>query len=331
MGTLLIWDIERRSRLAVETVIGVVFSTALALGSMMTSGDELIHALLGRSSELTSSEALIALGAAVAVLVFFAIRRREIVVSSVSRDIAASLGIRMRWLDLQFLLAFAATVGLGLRYLGVLLMGSLVIIPAAAAKRVASSLRGMLVVAISVALLSTLAGTWIGTRLGSETGPPIVLVAGGCFRSLSSRGGQTDCVRDKFGPTAVTFLLRPIGDFIQGTGPGQSGCGAGSAQDTGATARLAGAAFLHVSRWDPHPGGPRCRCLSRSLIFMRLRRSDSTLSSASERPSWSSSIHASRAATSDRASRPASSAREGRALPGAHRGLGSGQDARRLR
>jgi len=180
-GTLLVWAIERRSRLALETVIGVVFSAALALGSMMTSGDELIHALLGKSTQLTSSEALIAVAAAVAVLVFFAVRRREILVSFVSRDIAASMGIGMRWLDLQFLLAFAATVGLGLRYLGVLLMGSLVIIPAAAAKRVARSLRGMVVVAVSVALVSTLAGTWIGTRLGSETGPPIVLVAGGCF------------------------------------------------------------------------------------------------------------------------------------------------------
>lgn len=87
----------------------------------------------------------------------------------------------MRWLDLQFLLAFAATVGLGLRYLGVLLMGSLVIIPAAAAKRLASNLRGMLIVAVSVALVSTLAGTWIGTRLGGETGPPIVMVAAACF------------------------------------------------------------------------------------------------------------------------------------------------------
>ena len=180
-GTLLIWGIERRSRLAVETVIGVVFSAALALGSMMTSGDELIHALLGKPTGVTASEALIVVSASAAVLAFFAVRKREIIVSLISRDIATSMGIQMRWLDLQFLLAFAATVGLGLRYLGVLLMGSLVIIPAAAARRIASNLRGMLIVAVSVALVSTLAGTWIGTRLGTETGPPIVLVASACL------------------------------------------------------------------------------------------------------------------------------------------------------
>src|SRR5690242_19989 len=36
LGTLLIWGIERRAQLATETVIGVVFSAALALGSLMT-------------------------------------------------------------------------------------------------------------------------------------------------------------------------------------------------------------------------------------------------------------------------------------------------------
>src|SRR5690348_6774951 len=41
LGTLFIWGIEERTRLATETVIGVVFSGALAVGALMTSGDEL--------------------------------------------------------------------------------------------------------------------------------------------------------------------------------------------------------------------------------------------------------------------------------------------------
>ena len=46
-GALLVWALEERSRAATETVIGVVFSAALAVGSLMTSGDELIDALFG--------------------------------------------------------------------------------------------------------------------------------------------------------------------------------------------------------------------------------------------------------------------------------------------
>ncbi|MFH0900718.1 MAG: metal ABC transporter permease, partial [Pseudomonadota bacterium] len=77
--------------------------------------------------------------------------------------------------------AFAVTVALGLRYLGVLLMGSLVIIPAATAKRLAGNLHTMLIVAILVAVVSTLAGTWIGMAIDRETGPPIVMVAATFF------------------------------------------------------------------------------------------------------------------------------------------------------
>lgn len=181
LGTLLIWGIEERARLATETVIGVVFSGALAVGSLMTSGDELIHALLGKPTELAPWELLLALAGAAGVIAFLGLRRRELLISLVSRDIAASLGIRLRWLDLQFMLAFAVTVALGLRYLGVLLMGSLVIIPAATGKRLARDLRGMVLVALSVAVFSTGSGTWAGTVLGRETGPPIVIIAAACF------------------------------------------------------------------------------------------------------------------------------------------------------
>src|SRR5438445_11810332 len=41
-GSLLVWGLEDSSRIATETVIGVVFSAALAIGSMITSGEDLI-------------------------------------------------------------------------------------------------------------------------------------------------------------------------------------------------------------------------------------------------------------------------------------------------
>jgi ABC-type Mn2+/Zn2+ transport system permease subunit len=177
LGTLFIWGIERRARLPVETVVGVVFSGALALGSLMTSGDELIQALLGKPTQLGSAEFVIALAGAAGVVAFLALRWRELLVSLVSRDIATSIGIRAWSLELQFMIVFAITVALGVRYLGVLLMGSLVIIPAATAKHVAVGLRGMVAVAVLLAVTSTALGTWIGAVTGGETGPPIVLVA----------------------------------------------------------------------------------------------------------------------------------------------------------
>lgn len=76
---------------------------------------------------------------------------------------------------------FALTIALGLRYLGVLLMGALIIIPAATAKRLAGNLTGMLLAAVSVAVVATVAGSWLASSFHRETGPLIVTVAAGCF------------------------------------------------------------------------------------------------------------------------------------------------------
>jgi ABC-type Mn2+/Zn2+ transport system permease subunit len=84
-------------------------------------------------------------------------------------------------LNLYFLLVFALTIALGLRYLGVLLVGSLVIIPAATAKRLARSLRSMLAISVMVSIASTTLGTWLSLSLHRTPGPMIVLVAAGFF------------------------------------------------------------------------------------------------------------------------------------------------------
>jgi ABC-type Mn2+/Zn2+ transport system permease subunit len=99
----------------------------------------------------------------------------------VSPDVARTAGINVRRLNLLYLEMFALTIALGLRYLGVLLMGALIIIPAATAKRAARNLSGMLQLAVLVALLATLVGTGIASRLHKETGPLIVAVAAGTF------------------------------------------------------------------------------------------------------------------------------------------------------
>ena len=69
----------------------------------------------------------------------------------------------------------------GLRYLGVLLMGSLIIIPAATAKHVTRSLGSMLAVAVMIAVASTLVGTSLARAFHRETGPVIIAVAAGVF------------------------------------------------------------------------------------------------------------------------------------------------------
>jgi ABC-type Mn2+/Zn2+ transport system permease subunit len=182
LGALVVWALESRTRMATETIVGVLFSAALAVGAMMASGEDLLDALLGGArARFGLAETIPALACAIAIVVYVARAKSRLVVTMVSTDIAHTSGVKTRRVELGYLLVLALTVALGLRYLGVLLMGSLIIIPAATAKRVARSLREMFGVAVAVAVVSTLGGTWAGTALGRDTGPLIIVLAAACF------------------------------------------------------------------------------------------------------------------------------------------------------
>jgi ABC-type Mn2+/Zn2+ transport system permease subunit len=181
LGTLLVWAVESRTRMATETVIGVVFSAALAVGAMATRGEDLIEALFGHPGTLTSWELGLGLAGAAAVVVCILAARHRLLIALVSPDLARTAGIRVSRVSLLYLLAFSLTVALGLRYLGVLLMGSLIIIPAATAKQVARGLGPMLALAVVVAVASTLAGISLARVLQRETGPIIIAVAASIF------------------------------------------------------------------------------------------------------------------------------------------------------
>lgn len=181
LGAALVWVLERRTRVAAEALIGVVFSAALAAGALLTTGEALVDALLGQPGAMAPGEVLVGVGAALGIVVFVWLARDRLILTLVSRDIAVTAGIAVRRLDLLFLSALALTVALGLRYLGVLLMGALLIIPPATARTLARDLRGMLAISVAVALLSTLLGAWLAASLHRESGPLIVLVASACF------------------------------------------------------------------------------------------------------------------------------------------------------
>lgn len=180
-GALLVWAVEGKARVGTETVIGVLFSAALAIGSITMTGADLIDALFGGAERLSRPEILFGAAATILVISFVVTQRNRLVVMLVSPDVARTAGINVRLLNLLYLEAFALTIALGLRFLGVLLMGALIIIPAATAKRLARNLTGMLLIAVVLAVVSTVAGSWMAFRLHRETGPLIVIVATGIF------------------------------------------------------------------------------------------------------------------------------------------------------
>jgi zinc transport system permease protein len=180
-GALLVWALEDTTRMPAETLVGVIFSAALAIGSMLTSGEDLIDALFGRVGTLFWQETVFGVAVSIAVVWFVVSHKNKLIIAMVSPDIARTTGIDVRRLELLYLQMFALTVALGLRYLGVLLMGSLIIIPAATAKRLSTNLTQMLVIAAILAVGVTMVGSYAAVWLHRETGPLIVTLAATLF------------------------------------------------------------------------------------------------------------------------------------------------------
>lgn len=181
VGALLVWALEHKTRLPTEALIGVVFSAALAIGSMVTSGEELIDALFGAPGSVGVVEGMLGAAGAVVVMVFVWRAKSRLVIALISPDMARTAGVDVARLDLLFLLAFGLTVALGLRYLGVLLMGSLIIIPAVTARQLARGLNGMLVIAATLSVAAVLVGLYVAPIFHAAAGPITIATSAGFF------------------------------------------------------------------------------------------------------------------------------------------------------
>lgn len=175
IGILLIWGIEHRTSIPTEAVVGVIFAVSLAIGILVTPEPELLEALFGDISKVRLMDGILA--AALSIFIFGVLYfiKNKTVLGLIAPDLAKSQGIRVGALELVFLLLVGVAVALGVKVVGTLLMGSLVVIPAAAAKNVSGNLRVYGLLAAIFGALSAVAGILTAQALGLPPGPIVVL------------------------------------------------------------------------------------------------------------------------------------------------------------
>ena len=181
IGALIIWRIEGKTKIPTETIIGVIFSLSLALGSLVTPREDLIEALFGGIGEFSWQGFLVTTLLALGIIAVILNLKNKFILQMTSPDLAQVTGLKNNNLNLYFLLAFALTVILGLKFLGVLLMGSLIIIPAAAAKNMSWNINSLLIMAALVDAVSVVAGLLVANYYSLAVGPSIIIFAGLIF------------------------------------------------------------------------------------------------------------------------------------------------------
>lgn len=177
IGILIIDALQRRGGLATETAIGVVFVAALAIGALLTPKEDLMDALFGGFGAISETGFVIGLiGCGIVLITIYMIRNRLILIIF-SSDLARSANINVDRVNLLYLSIFGLTILLGVRFLGALLVGAMIIVPAAVGRQLAKTLDAFLIASSAAGMLSVGAGFAIAARWHLALGPTIVGVA----------------------------------------------------------------------------------------------------------------------------------------------------------
>lgn len=181
LGAVFIWRIQDKTDFATETSIGVIFAAAIAIGALVTPSEELINALFGGEGTVYLSTLLLYAALSALVILFVLRYRHKLVLSLFNSDLAAATGVNVSLLNLGYYLIFALTLILGLRFLGTLLVGALVIVPAAIGRQLTETLGRFMAASAIASMLSVGLGYGLAYAYHLQTGPTVICVAAGLF------------------------------------------------------------------------------------------------------------------------------------------------------
>jgi zinc transport system permease protein len=171
-------------RVSGDSALAMLLTVGLAASIVIASaaGKEIPEdALFGSLEAVTAGDLgrLIALGIAVAVI--FILFWKEMVYSSFDEETARVQGIPVRAMNMTLVIMASLTVAFAIRAIGVLLVGSLMIIPANAALQLGKSFRQTVLWSVVFSLISVIVGFGLSHYYGANFGGSVVLSAFVCF------------------------------------------------------------------------------------------------------------------------------------------------------
>jgi ABC-type Mn2+/Zn2+ transport system permease subunit len=176
LGIILIWLFEIRTKLPMEALTAIVFSSGVAVTFLFLPIEQAETALVGDISQVTLWEAIVSV--VVTSFLFLVLKKiySGLVLINISEDLAKSEGMNVRKYNLIYLVLIAIIVALGVRMVGGLLTAALVAIPASAARNISGKLAYYAFGAMVIGAASSLLGILFGEISELPAGPLIILV-----------------------------------------------------------------------------------------------------------------------------------------------------------
>ena len=186
--TLAIIKVKNANTASVDTVIGVFSSTAVALGIVILSYkggfSKYSVYLIGDLLSISPNDLVPLIGTFIFVLLLWTFFFNQIFLVSLNSALARSRGIAVMLWEMVFTITIAVIVTLSIQWVGTLIISSMLILPAAAARNIAQNVRQYTFLSVIIAVFSGISGLILSYFLGAATGATIVIILG-CFFTVT--------------------------------------------------------------------------------------------------------------------------------------------------
>lgn len=182
---LLLNYVKQKGTTSADTIISVFSSTAIAIGLVILSKTGGINKyssyLVGDILSISQGEILTLLITLVITFVAWYVLFNKLLAISVNPTLAKTKGVNVTLVENIFVVLIAVIVMVTIRWIGILLINSLIILPAASSRNISSNVRQYTLNAVLLSLVSGLLGIVISFGAGFATGPTIVVVSAALY------------------------------------------------------------------------------------------------------------------------------------------------------
>ncbi|MBU9746506.1 metal ABC transporter permease [Lachnospiraceae bacterium ASD3451] len=178
-------QIKGRNLMATDTVISVFSSFSIAVGLVILAQggnfSKYSSLLVGDILSITPREILYLVLLLIGTFIFWILCSNQLNSISINRSLAASRGIRVKLIENLFAVCIAVIVMLSIKWVGILIINALLILPAASARNISENMREYHFFSILFSLFSGIVGLIISYYVNTATGPTIVIIASVIF------------------------------------------------------------------------------------------------------------------------------------------------------
>ncbi|MDD3164734.1 MAG: metal ABC transporter permease [Oscillospiraceae bacterium] len=183
---LLFTYVRSKSHQATDTIIGVFSSTMVALGIFIatlggSSFTKFNKYLIGDILSVTPLEIGLLAIVLLLTVTLWVLASNQMVLTAVHPQLASSRGVPVDWVQAAYTVCIAVVVTLSLTWVGLMVLNSLLVLPAASARNVSRNLREYHLWSILIALACSFAGLMTSYYVGCSTGATISMYLAACF------------------------------------------------------------------------------------------------------------------------------------------------------